>query len=149
MSETSKAIMSTEENVLVSDSLPVRALVTITGLRRRGVEARSVDRAAWGTREASLFLIAFDVIGRERVRVLRQRFPNTPILAFSDDPGDAQLARECGANAHLSSDIETLVERVVEYRREPKFGFASGPRRVQGFVRDLRSGERGHFAAGF
>lgn len=141
--------MSTEENVLVSDSLPVRALVTITGLRRRGVEARSVDRAAWGTREASLFLIAFDVIGRERVRVLRQRFPDTPILAFSDDPRDAELARECGANAHVSSDVETLAERAFEYRRAPKLELASRPRRVEGFMRDLRSGERGHFAAGF
>lgn len=140
--------MNSEENVLVSDSLPVRALVTITGLRRRGIEARSVDRAAWGTREASLFVIAFDVIGRERVRVLRQRFPNTTILAFSDDPRDADLAHECGASAHLSSDIETLTERVLEYRRGPRDELIS-PKRVEGFVRNLRSGERGHLAAGF
>lgn len=141
--------MNTEENVLVSDSLPVRALVTIAGLRRRGVEARSVDRAAWGTREASLFLIAFDVIGRERVRVLRQRFPNTPILSFSDDPRDARLAHECGADAHLSSDIDQLADQVLAYRSEAKLEFAAEPKRVQGFFRDLRSGERGHLASQF
>ncbi|MFT5352953.1 MAG: hypothetical protein ACI9KE_000150 [Polyangiales bacterium] len=140
-----------EENVLVSDCLLVRALVNVTGLRRRGIEARSVDRAAWGTREASLFLIAFDVIGRERLRVLRQRFPQTPILTFSDDARDEKLARECGADAHLSSDIDTIAERIQEYRGalHRTMEFAASPQHVQGFIRDQRSGERGHLASRF
>lgn len=143
---------TTEEHVLVSDSLPVRVLVTVTGLRRRGIEARSVDRAAWGTREASLFLIAFDVTGRERLCVLRQRFPNTPILTFSDDAHDETLARECGADAHLAADIDIIAEKILGYRAETKdqpAQFAAGPKRVQGFLRDQRSGERGHLASQF
>jgi hypothetical protein len=142
-------IERSEENVLLSDSLPVRALVTIAGLRRRGIQARSVDRAAWGTREASLFLIAFDVIGRERVHVLRQRFPDTLILTFSDDARDETLARECGADAHLASDIDTMAERIQEYRgavhRPMEFAASS----IQGFIREQRSGERGHLASIF
>lgn len=134
-----------EENVLVSDSLPVRALMTIAGLRRRGIEARSVDRAAWGTREASLFVIAFDVVGRERVKVLRQRFPETPIVTLSDDPRDEAMARECGADAHLNGDIDALAEHILRCR--PRGESFRTPNRVEEFFEDLRSGERGHLAA--
>ena len=140
-----------EENVLVSDSLSVHAFVTVTGLLRRGIQARSVDRAAWGTRDASLFLIAFDVVGRERVCVLRRRFPNTPILTFSDDAHDEMMSRECGADAHLGSDIDAIAERIRSFRSEPSGGRLElpRPRRIQSFLRDQRSGERGHLTSRF
>lgn len=133
---------SQEEYVLLSDTLPVRALVTVAALRRRGIEVRSVDRAAWGTRDASLFLVAFDVIGRERLRVLRQRFPTTPILSYSDDPRDEGAATDCGATCHLSTDVDALAASIRSYRAPSRDLGVPGMRRVQRTFEC--SAERGH-----
>ena len=100
--------MTTVQTVLLVESMPMRGFVLASRLRQQGLRASVLEPGSWSTSDVDAFAVSFDRIGKERLRLLKERFPRSAFVSYSERDEDAGDAMAVGAHAHVRPDADAL-----------------------------------------